>query len=144
MSIPDNILLQYCTLLTNASDEELGDMKKQMDSGANPMPFKKRLAYELVKQYYSDKDAQDAQAYFEKTVQNKEMPDEIEEYELTQDTGISQLLAQSGLAASRSEAVRLIKQGAVTIDGKKATDTNENVSKGVIIKVGKRRYVKTV
>ncbi len=107
------------------------------------MSLKKQLAKELVTQFYSAKDAQQAEEHFEKTVQNKEIPDEIKEYKIQKDIVISQLLAQSGLAASRSEAVRLIKQGAVTINGKKTTDANELVFKGVTIKVGKRRYLKT-
>ena len=144
MSIPDSIILQYFELLTNISDEELADFKKQIKSGVNPMSLKKRLAKELVTQFYSAKDAQAAEEHFEKTVQNKEVPDEIEQYNIQNEISISQLLAQSGLAASRSEAVRLIKQGAVTIDGKKINDANELVSKGVTIKVGKRRYLKTV
>jgi tyrosyl-tRNA synthetase len=143
MSIPDNILLHYFELLTDVSDAELADFKKQIESGANPMSLKKSLARELVTQFYSVKDAQAAETHFEKTVQNKEIPDEIEEYHIQQEISFSQLLAQSGLAASRSEAVRLIKQGAVTVDGKKISDANEIVPRGVTIKVGKRRYLKT-
>lgn len=144
MSIPDNILIHYFTLLTDVSPEEVTQMTFDINhKKVNPMDLKKRLAFGLVKQLYNEKDAQAAQEHFEKTVQNKELPDEIEEYKITQNIIISQLLAQSGLAASRSEAVRLIKQGAVTIDGKKIIDANENVAKGVTIKVGKRRYLKT-
>jgi len=144
MSIPDSILLQYYALLTDITDEELTEMKKTLADGANPMELKKRLAFDIVKQYHGEKKAQEAQEHFEKTVQNKELPDDIQEYKLAQDISISQLLAQSGLAASRSEAVRLVKQGAVTIDGDKATDANQIVGKGVTIKVGKRRYLKTI
>jgi tyrosyl-tRNA synthetase len=144
MSIPDSILLQYFELLTDITAEELAEMKKQLASGANPMSLKKRLAFDLVKQYHGEKEAQAAQEHFEKTVQNKELPDEIEEYKLTQNISVSQLLAQSGLAASRSEAMRLIKQGAVTINGNKISDANQIVAKGVTIKVGKRRYLKTI
>ena len=143
MSIPDNIMVQYYELLTNITPEELADIKQQMESGANPMALKKRLAKTLVTQFYSEKEAEEAEAHFEKTVQNKEIPDEIEEYELKGDISISQLMAQSGLCASRSEAMRLIKQGAVTIDGEKVTDPNINVAKGVTIKAGKRRYLRT-
>jgi tyrosyl-tRNA synthetase len=144
MSIPDNIIMQYYELLTDVPTPELEDMKKQLESGVNPMSFKKRLAKEIVAQFYSAKDVRAAEEHFEKTVQNKEIPDDIEEYHLQYDMTISQLLVESSLTNSRSEAVRLIKQGAVTIDGKKIDDFNEIVSRGVIIKVGKRRYLKTV
>ncbi len=145
MSIPDNILIQYFTLLSDAPIEEIKQMTSDIDNKkVNPMDLKKRLAKELVTRFYSAKEAQEAEKHFEKTVQNKELPDEIEEYELKQTISISQLLAQSGLAASRSEAVRLIKQGAVTINGEKIADANQIVSKGATIKVGKRRYLKTI
>ena len=144
MSIPDSILLQYYELLTDITAEELAELKKQIESGANPMSLKKRLAFDIVKQYHGEQSAQQAEEHFEKTVQNKELPDEIEEYKISGNITISQLLAQSGLAASRSEAIRLIKQGAVTVDGKKIDDANQNAIKSVTIKVGKRRYLKTI
>jgi len=143
MSIPDGLVMQYFELLTDVPDEELAEFKKQLETGANPMSLKKRLAREIVTQLYSEKDAIEAEAHFEKTVQKKEVPDEIEEYKITSDISISRLLVDAGLAASRSEANRLIQQGGVTIDGNKITDANKTVSKGVTIKVGKRRYLKT-
>jgi tyrosyl-tRNA synthetase len=143
MSIPDNIMYQYFELVTETSLEELAEIKKQIDSGANPMAIKKRLAKTLVNQFYSEKDALQAEANFEKTVQNKELPDEIEEYDLKENTTISQLMVEAKLTASRSEAVRMIKQGGVTINGQKIDDFNTPVIKGVTIKVGKRRYIKT-
>jgi tyrosyl-tRNA synthetase len=144
MSIPDNIIYQYYELLTDASLEDLADIKKRLDTGENPMALKKRLAKTLVTQFYNTKDAAAAEDYFEKTVQNKELPDEIEEYKLEGAVALSRLMVDAKLAASRSEAVRLIQQGAVTINGEKAADMNQNVDKGVIIKVGKRRYLKTI
>jgi len=144
MSIPDSILMQYFELLTDVPDEELVKFKQQIERGVNPMSLKKRLAREFVTRFYSAKDARTAEEHFEKTVQKKEIPDEVEEYRIEPGITISQLLVDSGLTASRSEAVRLIKQGAVTSDGKKIDDFNESVNKGVIIKVGKRRYLKTI
>src|SRR4030043_38065 len=144
MSIRDDFIITYFELLTDVPTEELAEFKEQMENGVNPMSLKKRLAREILSQLYSVKEAREAEKHFEKTVQQKEMPDDISEYTIKNEITISQLLAQSGLAASRSEAVRLIKQGAVSIDGKKSDDANEIVPKGVIIKVGKRRYLKTI
>ena len=144
MSIRDDFIITYFELLTDVPTEELAEFKEQMENGVNPMSLKKRLAREILSQLYSVKEAREAEEHFEKTVQQKEIPDDISEYTIKNEVTISQLLAQSGLAASRSEAVRLIKQGAVTIDSKKITDANEIVSKEVTIKVGKRRYLKTV
>jgi len=143
MSIPDGIVMQYFELLTDVPDKELQEFKRQLESGANPMTIKKRLARELVAQYYGAKEAQQAEEHFEKTVQKKEIPDEIQEYKISGAVVLSRLLLDAGLAASRSEAGRLIQQGAVTIDGNKATDMNQTVNKGVTIKCGKRRYLKT-
>ncbi len=144
MSIPDSILIQYFELLTNVTSEELAEMKKQLASGVNPMSLKKRLARELVTQFYSDKEAKEAEEHFEKTVQKKEAPEDIEEFNIQGEITIKQLLVESGLTASSSEAVRLIKQGAVSIGGNTIDDFNRIVHKGVTIKVGKRRYLKTV
>ena len=143
MSIRDDFIMPYIELLTDISDAELAEFKKQIESGINPMSLKKRLAREILVQLFSENETKEAEAHFEKTVQNKELPDDITEYILQNDISCSQLLAQSGLCASRSEAIRLIKQGAVTIDGKKVSDVNATVSSGVTIKVGKRRYLRT-
>jgi tyrosyl-tRNA synthetase len=143
MSIRDDLIMSYFELVTDVPDEELAEFKRQLENGVNPMSLKKRLAREIVTQLYSDKDAKEAEEHFEKTVQKKEVPDEIQEYKITSDISISRLLVDAGLAASRSEAIRLINQGAVTIDGKKLSNANEAVSKNVTIKVGKRRYLKT-
>ena len=144
MSLKDEVILLFMETVTDIPDAELLEFKKQMENGANPMTFKKRLAHELVTQLYSEKEAAAAAEHFEKTVQNKEIPDEMGEYELVEDIFLSQLMQQAGLCASRSEAIRLINQGAVTINGEKASGINLLVSKGAIIKVGKRRYLKIV
>ena len=144
MSIRDDFILTYFELLTDVPDEELAEFKKQLDSGVNPMTLKKRLAREIIVQLYSREDADSAEQHFSRVVQNKELPDDIEEYTITDSITVSQLMVAAGLSASRSEAVRMIRQNAVTIDGDKITDANMDVPGGVTIKVGKRRYLKTI
>lgn len=143
MSIPDRLIVQYFELLTDVTEEELKDIDRQIDSGVNPMDFKKQLARSIVSQLYTEKGADEAEKHFQKVVQNKELPDNIPEYKITTDISICALISDIGLAKSRSEASRLISQGAVTIDGDKVMDINQVVEKGKIIKVGKRRYLKT-
>ncbi len=143
MSIPDSILLQYFELLSDVSDEELAEFKKQLESGVNPMSLKKRLAREFVTRFYSAEDARAAEKHFEKTVQNKEAPDNIREYPTDGKTALLIILAQSGLVSSNSEVVRLLKQGAITINGEKIFKSSVVVPKNAVIKVGKRRYLKT-
>jgi len=144
MSIRDDLIMQYFELVTDVPDAELAEMKQQLENNTeNPMALKKRLAREIVTQLYSAKEAQEAGEFFIKTVQKKEIPDEIKEHKIDADVTIGRLLVDAGLAASRSEATRLILQGAVSIDGVKIIDINQHIGKNVIIKAGKRRYLKT-
>jgi len=158
MSIRDDFILTYFELLTDVPEEDLKDMKSQLDNGINPMDLKKRLARDIVTQLYSQKEADEAEKHFSKVVQNKEVPEEIEEqYHFTDNFFNAdgqfdnrRLLVSTGLASSSSEAVRLISQKAVTIDGEKITNYITHISPlklgpyGNIVKVGKRRYVKVI
>jgi tyrosyl-tRNA synthetase len=144
MSIRDDFIMTYLELLTDIPDEELQELKNQLNTGVNPMTLKKRLAREIIEQLYSKEDALEAESLFKKIVQHKEVPDDIQEYKITPDTTLSQLITSAGLTSSRSEAFRMLKQGAVTIDGEKVSDANMIVPAGVVIKVGKRRYLKTI
>jgi tyrosyl-tRNA synthetase len=119
------------------------------------MTLKKRLAREIVTQLYNQKAASDAEGHFTKVFQKREVPEEIEELRLSfrdlsprqmEVTGvdISKLLVKIGLAKSRSQASRLIEQGAVEVDGQKVTSYIANVNDGSIIKVGKWRFAKVI
>ncbi len=160
MSIRDDLIMQYFELVTDVPDEELNEMKKQLESGVNPMSLKKRLAREIVTELYSARDADEAGAHFEKTVQNKEIPDDIREMDIeeirasfqdlspqqmeTTPIYLPRLLVVTGLAKSMSEANRLISQGAINIDNKKIFKNNIYIKTGTVIKAGKRRFVKVV
>jgi len=143
MSIRDDMILQYFELLTDIPDSELAEFKQGMkDESVNPMILKKRLARELVAQLYNQKAATEAEGNFTKIFQNKELPEEIE---LGTKSGISlqDYLVENHLAKSRSEARRLIEQGAVYINGERVTDVNSTFPKDTIIRVGKRHYIKS-
>jgi tyrosyl-tRNA synthetase len=154
MSVPDDLVLNYFELLTDVPDDELGEFREGLKrQKVNPMMLKKRLAREIITQLYDGKAAGEAEAHFERTVQNKEMPDEIPECRLSfkelrpQQGGeidISRLLVAAGLAKSRSEANRLISQGAVSIDGEKVVSNISPVKSGNIIKLGKRRFARVI
>jgi tyrosyl-tRNA synthetase len=145
MSIPDNLILQYFELVTDVSDDELEEFKRQLhDKSFNPMTLKKRLGREIVAQLYSQKEASEVEDSFERLVQKKEVPDEILEYSPPEQVLTSKILVDTGMAGSRSEAYRLIKQGAVSIDGKKISRDTDSYKDGSIIKVGKRRFVKVI
>jgi tyrosyl-tRNA synthetase len=156
MSISDSLTLQYFELVTDVPDKELEEFRQGLShQTVNPMTLKKRLAREIVTQLYNQKAASDAEGHFTKVFQKREVPEEIEELRLSfrdlsprqmEVTGvdISKLLVKIGLAKSRSQASRLIEQGAVEVDGQKVTSYIANVNDGSIIKVGKRRFAKVI
>lgn len=145
MSIPDNLILDYLELLTDISDEEILEYNTKMSSGEiNPMVVKKRLAFEIVSQFHNAQAAQQAEEHFTRVFQRREAPDEVVSLAgLSGDNiTLTTALARAGLTRSRSEARRLLEQGAIEIDGKKVTEDLElsSIAKGSIIKVGKRHF----
>jgi tyrosyl-tRNA synthetase len=151
MSIPDKLILDYFELLTDVPDEELSEFRQGLATGSvNPMELKKRLAYELVAQFHSIEAARDAERHFVRVFQMREAPEEIREYALSSErfgegATVSGLLSKAGLTSSRSEARRLIAQGAVEVDGEKVTeDVMILFRDGIVIKVGKHRFLRLV
>jgi tyrosyl-tRNA synthetase len=150
LSIPDSLIYEYFELLTNASKVELAQIKATLqDAAQNPRDLKRRAAREIVTLYYSQTAAIQAEQDFDKVFIKKEIPDDIKEF--TPDTaeaaiGIVKLMTTSGLAATNSEAKRLIQEGGVSMDGAKVTDANFEVKldKTFVLKVGKRRFIKVV
>jgi tyrosyl-tRNA synthetase len=149
MSIPDSLIYKYFKLCTDISDKELTEIKSQLeDKNTNPRNLKVKLGYELVKKYYDKLAAEDAQKEFEKIFVKKEVPDDIEELQLYVDLPLllHQFLTMTKLASSNAEARRLIEQGGVSIDGEKLThpftDMLQYINKDIIIKVGKRKFLK--
>jgi tyrosyl-tRNA synthetase len=144
MSITDDLIMNYFELLTDVPDKELREFQEALDNnGVNPMELKKRLAKEIIVQLYDNRSAIEAEEHFSRTIQNKELPEDIPERKVA-GMALDKALVDGGLASSRSEARRLITQGAVSIDGEKATDVNRVVGAGSIIRAGKRRYLKSV
>jgi tyrosyl-tRNA synthetase len=155
MSVPDSLITTYFELITDVPDKELEEFKKGLkEQTANPMTLKKRLAREIIAQLYDQKAATDAEGHFERTVQRKEAPDEIAECRLSFSElcppsvkvgiDLSKLLVATGQAKSRSEANRLIAQGAVSIDGEKASGSIIEIKSGCIVRAGKRRFARVI
>jgi tyrosyl-tRNA synthetase len=139
MSIKDEFIMLFLETLTDVPDEELAEFQRQLEKGVNPMSLKKRLAREIVTQLYSEKDAAAAGEHFEKTVQKKEIPEERPKYKASSEKiTISRFLVEAGKVSSRSEAYRLVQQGALEINGKRVTDPNEPVNVGDVIRIGKK------
>ena len=147
LSIPDNVMLSWFTLAADADNQFLEEVKlKIKNSDVNPMELKRDLARRIVSLYYDEKIALDAENHFNQVTVAKGMPDEIEEYNLKEEDFLVNIIADSGLLKSKSEARRMIKQSAVKIDGEAIKDIQYKVSMGdsFVLKVGKRKFLKVV
>ena len=147
LSIPDNIMASWFTLAVDAEDSYVDEISKKLDSNSiNPMELKRELARKIVSIYYDENKALEAENHFNQVTVSKGIPDEIEEFKLTEDELLVNIIADSGLLKSRSEARRMIKQSAVKIDGKTVSDIQYKVSSSssFILKVGKRKFLKVI
>ena len=146
MSWPDGVINIAFELCTKLSLEEVNKIKIELKNNANPRDFKMKLAYEIIKINYNSDIADKAQNYFIKTVQKKEIPNDIKEINIkNKSINIIELLVKSKLVNSKGEARRLIKQNAIKIDGKIIDDDKFNVEllkKIIILQKGKRGFVK--
>uniref|UniRef100_A0A832G1V0 Tyrosine--tRNA ligase n=1 Tax=Ignavibacterium album TaxID=591197 RepID=A0A832G1V0_9BACT len=147
MSIPDTLIYTYFELATNVSNERLKEIKAALEDGkTNPRDLKRELARTLVAMYYDEAAAIKAQEEFDKIFIKKEIPDEIEEFNIeeNQEINILDLLLLVNFAPSKGEAKRLVQQGGVSIDGEKVSDVHQNINikSGMILKVGKRKFLK--
>lgn len=146
MSVSDDIMLKYYELLT---DDDMGKLTNGLKSGLiHPKKAKEDLASLIVAQYHGQSEADKARKNFEEVFSKKNIPDDIEELSLADDAiDIFSLIKKADLAASSGEAKRLLAQGAVSIGGQKITDLSQVVKvtkEGVVIKVGKRRFIKVI
>lgn len=144
MSISDVLMWRYYDLLSGLSIEQIAAQKERVEQGTNPRDIKIELAKELIARFHSEEDAQAAHDDFIKRFQKKALPDEIPELTITiaeDSILIANLLKEANLVASTSEAMRMIKQGAVKLNGEdKITDTKLEVAKGTdrkSVRVGK-------
>jgi tyrosyl-tRNA synthetase len=150
MSVPDTLIMNYFSLLTDVPDAELVEIKNNLEnSSVNPMNYKKQLAFELVSQLHGKEEAGQADDEFKRVFQKREAPEQVQEItvsfrEIGTPTGVdfSKLLSVTGLVKSRAEANRLISQGAISVDGEKISGMVSPLKSGSTIKVGKHRFVK--
>ncbi|MBK8304662.1 MAG: tyrosine--tRNA ligase [Chloracidobacterium sp.] len=146
MSISDELMWKYYELLTDLSVSEISNLRSQMDAGENPRNLKVNLAKLIIADFHSKDEATAAEEEFVKRFVQKEIPDEIDEKQITGGTyNLAQVLADTGLAASKGEARRLIEQGGVKVNGEKAAAANADIvigPDGVLFQVGKRKFLK--
>lgn len=146
MSISDELMIRYFELLSDFSMNEIKKIKEQIKANTvNPKDCKVKLAKEIVSRFYSSAEADNAAAEFENIFKNKELPQNIPKFNIKWNNDriwICHLIKETGFSKSSSDAVRLIKQGAVSIDGEKITDSNLQLEKKemFVLKVGKKRF----
>ena len=147
LSIPDNVMLSWFTLAADADNKYIEVVEQKIkNSNVNPMELKRDLARRIISLYYDEKIALDAENHFNQVTVSKGMPDEIQEYQLKEEDLLVNIIADSGLLKSKSEARRMIKQSAVKIDGEAIKDIQYKVSVGdsFVLKVGKRKFLRVV
>ena len=147
MSISDELMWRWFDLLSFKSTDEIAKLKAEQAKGMNPRDIKIQLAKELIARFHDDKSAELAEDNFINQFQKKNIPVEIEELSITiseDSIPLANLLKESGMTSSTSEAMRMIQQGAVRIDEEKVSDPKLLISAGTsaIYQVGKRKFKK--
>jgi tyrosyl-tRNA synthetase len=147
MSIPDDLITRYYSLLTNIPDAELKGISEKLSSGnVNPRDIKLELAYKITEEYHGTEGAEFGKSEFINVVSNKGIPDDIKEFKLSCPKKVLDLLVELGFAKSKGEGKRLIQGGGVKLDGEKVSDINFEISSvsGNVLQAGKRNFVKLI
>ena len=146
MSISDTLMWRWFELLSFLSESEIISLKKSVDEGTNPRDVKFLLAIEIVDRFHGDGEGENCKNTFLKRFQKGALPDDIDEVEYAIDgesIPLVNLLKETGMVASTSEASRLIKQGGVKIESQKVDDSKKKIEPGTkqVYQVGKRKFL---
>ena len=148
MSINDSMILKYYKLAVFADRKKVKEVKSLLkDDTNNPRDIKRSLAKDLVKKYYSEKEAELAQSSFDQIFVKRDNPENMQVRKIDSDVGLLELLTEEGLVASKGEGKRLLNQNAIKINGQVCNDINFVISSSeqeFVIKVGKRRFLKVI
>jgi tyrosyl-tRNA synthetase len=147
MSISDTLMWKYLELLSFRNLDEIAGWQSEVAAGRNPRDIKVLLAQEIVARFHSRQAAEDALAEFEARFRQGVLPDDMPEVNVSAPDGsiaVPQLLKQAGLVDGTSEAMRMIQQGAVKLDGERVNDKSVVVKAGVVVvaQVGKRKFAR--
>lgn len=147
MSVSDDLMWKYIELLSFEPLSVIRQWKADVQNGANPRNIKVRFAQEIVARFHSQQAAEQALVDFEARFQRGALPEDLPEVTVeaaSEQMPVAQLLKQAGLVASSSEAVRMIEQGGVKLDGEKVSDKALQLARGttVIAQVGKRKFAR--
>ena len=147
MSISDELMWRWFELLSFISEKEINNLRQQVDAGTNPRDIKFLLAEELVDRFHETGQGASCRESFLQRFQKGSLPDDIKETSLTIESDsipLTNLLKNTDMTSSTSEAMRLIKQGGVKIDSEKVLDPKKEIQKGseAVYQVGKRKFLK--
>ncbi|MDU4758950.1 MAG: tyrosine--tRNA ligase [Veillonella sp.] len=146
MSIPDELMMRYFMLVTDMSIEDQDDMEERLENGTlHPRDAKMQLAKTIVRLYHGEQAAQEAEDEFKRVFQQHALPTDIPEYAIDKPSEaifVPQFCTDAGLTASNGEARRSIKAGAFKVNGEKYGEENLVLEDGMIVQVGKRKFVK--
>jgi len=143
MSISDDLMWRYLELLSFESLETIESWKKEVEDGENPRNVKFRLAEEIITRFHDKDQALKAQQNFIDRFAKNQIPDEMDEFSFSKGIKVANLLKDSNLVSSTSEAFRMIKQGGVKVDGEKLTDKDLAPDEGTLVfQVGKRKFAR--
>ena len=147
MSVSDDLMWRYYELLSFRSNEEIAQYKQEVAEGRNPRDVKVLLAQEIVRRFHSRQAAEDALADFEARFRQGEIPEDVENVDIpctAEGMGIAQVLKHAGLTGSTSEALRMIEQGGVRLDGERVGDRLLVLKPGttVVLQIGKRKFAR--
>ncbi|MEK7158180.1 MAG: tyrosine--tRNA ligase [Patescibacteria group bacterium] len=147
MSLHDDLILSYFKLCTNLSSAQIHSIAQSLKEGMNPRDLKARLAREIVAMYHAPQAARAAEDAFDRLFRKHEIPQNLQEVVVEKKRlPLRELLVETGLLPSRSEARRMMEQGAVRVDGSVRRDIQEelDVQAGMVVQVGKRKFIKLV
>jgi len=143
MSISDELMWRYLELLSFESLETIESWKQEVETGENPRNIKFRLADEIITRFHDEAQAKKAQQNFIDRFAKNQIPDEMDEFTLPKGIKVANLLKDANLVSSTSEAFRMIKQGAVKMDGEKLSDKDFTPDEGTnVYQVGKRKFAR--
>ena len=143
MSISDDLMWRYLELLSFESLETIASWKQEVENGENPRNIKFRLAEEIISRYHNIEQAKKAQQNFIDRFAKNQIPDEMDEFTFSKGIKLANLLKDSKLVNSTSEAFRMIKQGAVKMNGEKISDKDLTPNEGTsVYQVGKRKFAR--
>jgi len=145
MSIPDEAMRNWFELVTRWSPAQINELLEQVERGeVHPMEAKKRLAWEIVSAFDGDEAADRAAAHFERVHQQRKLPQDMPTFALTGSANVVDIIYDAGLAPSKSQARRLVQQGAVRLDDERVDGIEVEIESEGVLQVGKRRFLQLV